>query len=146
MGLFSTTHIHKTGNNYVPYEKSVTINEHRAPTDKLVELLNEFQEKAYQNIIDKIYLRNSIIEACVVYYQSDVSSFDIRFALKFKINGVEIKHEGRIDRDELMDVNAYSKFRSQLVLDFFHRKFAEAISLELIKYNQEHEFIRTLTK
>ena len=52
MGLFSTTHHHtKTVN--VPYEKSVTINEYKAPTDKSVELLNEFEKKAHENIIYK---------------------------------------------------------------------------------------------
>ena len=71
MGLFKTTnyYTHKGGKEYVPYEKDVTIHEHRAPTDESVRLLNEFEEKARKNIIHKISVNENNLNAVSIIFK-----------------------------------------------------------------------------
>jgi len=133
MGLLSTTHHHHGGTKYVPYEKTVTVNEHRAPTDKSVALLNEFTEKAKQNIIDSIHIKNNVIDCAVIYYQDDIMTDSLKYYIKFKLNGVEYKLNGQIDRMELREQGYHYQFRHEGVMMLVYKKYAEVIASELIK-------------
>jgi hypothetical protein len=77
---------------HVPYEKTVNtnINEHRAPTDKSVELLKEFQDKAKDTLVEHIYLDDNVFKARI-----DVMDLEYghtrEYRLHFKLNGKEFK-------------------------------------------------------
>ncbi len=96
MGLFSTTHNHTNTVN-VPYEKNVTVHEHKAPTDKSVELLNELEEKARKNIVYKTKIEQNYLKAIAIYYTDDLITNRIHFYIKFKLNGVKILISDYID-------------------------------------------------
>jgi hypothetical protein len=141
MGLFSTHH-HHTETKTVPYEKTVTVNEHRAPTDKSVQLLNEFTEKARQNIIDTIHIKNNVIDCYVIYYQDDIVTDSLKYYIRFKLNGVEHKMNGNIDKAELHESSYAYQFRNQGILILVYKKYAELIAEELIKAtSKEHQFL-----
>lgn len=77
---------------YVPYEKTVTIN--RAPTDKSVELLNEFEEKAIDNLIGRGLITLPDCSFNVKYYElNDCFTGNVKCILIAKINGKEYKHK-----------------------------------------------------
>jgi len=53
--MFNT--YYSTDREYIPYEKTVNINEHRAPTDKSIKLFKEFEKR-----LDKlnIHIQNEL--------------------------------------------------------------------------------------
>lgn len=125
----------RTIKEYVPYEKNVkvTVNEHRAPTDKSVELLNEMTEKVKQNIIESIQVKDNIINGAVIYFQNNMFPDKVRFVVKFQLNGVDHTVEGEIDRWELMGASTNTPFKSEKVLRVVYQKVAGLIALDLLK-------------
>ena len=73
----------------VPYEKTININ--RAPTDESVKLLKEFEEKAVENIIDKIHVNDNSINGVVLVKQIQLNPFNHKFYWKFTLNGKEYR-------------------------------------------------------
>lgn len=135
MGLFSSTHHHhhKSSTEYVPYEKKVTVHEHKAPTDQSIELLNEMTEKAKQNIVDSIHIKNNIIDCALIYFQDDITTDSLRYVVRFKLNGKEYKLDGRIERFELMEQGRAFHYRHEGVMMLVYKKYAEVIASELIR-------------
>jgi len=89
MGLFSTTnHYHRT--EVAPtYPQKITAHEHRAPTDESVRLLNEMDEKARKNIIERVILKNTLFEGTCILYEDQFNQ-ELLIDFKFIINGVKI--------------------------------------------------------
>jgi len=70
---------------YVPYEKSVTITEKRAPTDESIRLAKEYEEKAWAIVANRVLRDVPDIEAKMVVIEE---CFDTRERLVlFKVNG-----------------------------------------------------------
>ena len=120
----------KFNTEYVPYEKSVTINEYKAPTDESLKLLKEYEDKAKLNLINKIEAKDNILGSPIFYFQNDISS-DLMFVGKFKLNGKEIKFNGNIDRFELEQ--SKFGFGSNATKKFLAEKISEVITLEILK-------------
>lgn len=104
MGLFSDNHYHKHDNStHIRYPD--TIKEVKAPTDESVRLLNEFQEKALDNLISKVEVKDNLVEGTVMAFEMGCTTaaiqFEIKIICKFKINGHEYVVEKGIDRSEL---------------------------------------------
>lgn len=134
---------------YVPYEKTVTatITEKRAPTDESIRLLNEFQEKAKENIIKSIVIDSNIAKCVCIYYQDVLFDNKILFHIRFILNGKEHVVSDSIDCFEIQGMKRNAKDDlphriNEHVFKFFHKKFAEWIAAELIM--QDHEFIKCL--
>ena len=90
--MFNKTFIYeKRSTKVVPYEKTVNIN--RAPTDESVKLLKEFEEKAVENIIDKIHVNDNNINGLVLVKQIQLNPFNHKFYWKFTLNGKEYRGE-----------------------------------------------------
>lgn len=142
MGLLSTTHHRK---EIVPYEKSVTVNEHRAPTDKSVELLNVFEEKARETIIYKAKIEQNHLKAIAVYYQDDIVSNRIHFHVKFELNGFETLISDFVDgfewKSELSEL--YFGFGHLTIFKKVHKKLSEMITLNLME--KSPDFVGGLT-
>lgn len=125
--MFDTHHHHST--KHVPYEKKVTVTVNRAPTDKSVELLNEFQEKAKDNIIDTILIENNVINGAVIFFSNDVLHDKIDWALKFKLNNTEYKLKGQINRVDVPLIGTSDpKTKQHVLANFLLPKFVEEIS------------------
>jgi hypothetical protein len=132
--MFNTTHIHQSHDRLVPYEKTVTITEKRAPTDHSIELLNEFQEKAKQNIIDTIVIDNNVMKAVALFFTTDILMDGRRYFLKFILNGKEYKASGEfniIDHPYIGTNDPKTKFF--VMRDFLMPLFSRTISDELMK-------------
>lgn len=125
----------RTIKEYEPYVKKVevTVNEHRAPTDKSVELLNEMTEKVKQNIIESIQVKNNVVDGAVIYFQNDMFPDKVRFVVKFQLNGTDHTVEGEIDRWELMGASTNTPFKSEKVMRIVYQKVAGLITLDLLK-------------
>lgn len=149
--MFENINIYNREKEYVPYEKTVTatITEKRAPTDESVKLLNEFQEKAKENIIKSIVIDSNIAKCVCIYYQDVLFDNKILFHIRFVLNGKEHIVSDSIDYFEIqgMKINAKNDLPHNIhehVFKFFHRKFAEWIAAELMM--QEQEFLKKISE
>jgi len=141
MGLFSThtsSHTHTHSETLVPYEK--TVHEHRAVTDDSVKLLNEFQEKAIENILHAFKLKDNIIEADGFFIQATPFDYNIEFHCKFKLNSNEYYVKEKIDCFEFrQDIRKYfddMDYRSAAI-NLIYKKVSEVIAKELILNSSE---------
>lgn len=97
--MFNTYINKKT--EYVPYEKTVTVNEHKAPTDESVRLLNEFQEEAKQNLLAKLHVNDNTFNHTALLFMNNPSILDeVQWIAKFQLNGKEIKLRGKMTHEE----------------------------------------------
>lgn len=143
--MFDRTTIQQGRTEYVPFEKTVNITEKRAPTDESVRLLNEFQEKARENIIKTVTIDSNIAKCVCIYYNDYTVDYRFNFQLKFILNGKEHIISGSIDRNDMNKItrNCLPNEFHQHVFEFFYKKFAECIAAELIM--QDTEFLRRLS-
>jgi len=77
--------------DYVPYEKSVSVNEHKAATDESIKLLNEFQEKAKENLCYSVRINQTYLNAVAFWFREDQMDGGFEVYYKFGLNGSEFK-------------------------------------------------------
>ena len=144
MGLFSTNHYHRTKIESVPYEKTVTVHEHKAPTDKSVELLNEMQEKAQRNIIATIKIEENFLKAVAIYYRDEILTDRMTYHIRFELNGKEYTIEDSIDKFEWRQEmsKSYMGLGHEAIFKALHKKFSEMVANELMK--QSPDFLRSV--
>ncbi len=146
MGLLSTKHYHINKTEHVPYAKTVTINEIKAPTDESVRLINEFEDKARKNIIAKIHIDENYLKAIAIFYQEELPLNRVTYHIKFTLNGREYNLQDHIDnfewRQELS--KTYIGLGNEAIFKILHKKFAEIIAKELMM--QCPEFLKAVTK
>jgi len=137
---------------YIPYEKSVTVNqtthEHRAPTDESVRLLSEMREKALDSIVKELVVEFGTVKATVLMMLApdftNVSLFNMRFMGKFNLNGKDHTFEGMLDTRTLRLPHDFTGMRNdaELILKAFHKTLSEAIAGYMMEESQE--FLRNL--
>lgn len=129
MGLFSDNHYHRHDNStHIRFPD--TIKEIKAPTDESIKLLNEFQEKALDNLISKIEVKNNIVEGTVCAFEmartTAALQHEVMIICKFKINGHEYVVEKGINRDELWKDNAD---RNIMEINLILQDYAKSVML-----------------
>ena len=134
MGLLSSTHIHGSKKEYVPYEKNVTVHEHRAPTDQSVELMNEFSEKALKNIVHRLHVDNNTLKAKGIYSVDDLNPHRMRYDLKFQLNGRDYYIDGFIEYSEFREavLEQWNGFAHERIFKAAMKKVSEVIAEELM--------------
>lgn len=142
-------HIHTHKAESVPYAKTVTIHEHKAPTDESVKLLNEFTEKAKSNIIKNITVESNHLKAVVICYSDDVMSQSYEFHMKFNLNGEDYHLKDRIKFRDIRDGMPFDQQfglelnRKQLI-ELIHSKFAALLVAELLAH--DYRFVNNMLK
>ena len=120
--MFNKTFIYeKRSTEVIPYEKTVNIN--RAPTDESVKLLKEFEEKAVENIIDKIHVNDNSINGLILVKQVQLNPFNHKFYWKFTLNGKEYRGD--------VELQLYSWEMRNLV-NLLAQEISKVITEELI--------------
>lgn len=125
----------------IPYpycqEVNVTINEHRAPTDESVKLLNELQEAAMKNLICSIQIDDdNNVKGVIQYYRLADPSFKnrVQFQIKFCLNGKDHLIRGIIDDlDDEKEFSTCGNFRSKTAFMIFYKTFSEEIAKDLMQ-------------
>lgn len=87
---------------YVPYVKTVNVTEKKAPTDKSIELMNEWAEKLVKNIIGVYSTENTELDAKMVITIDKATHHQI-FGVAFMINGKRREYVKRIGLYEKMN-------------------------------------------
>lgn len=100
MGLFGGDYHEHDNSVNIRFPDTVKVEEHRAPTDQSVRLLNEMQQQAQSNIIAQVRLPDNILNA-IVFIQQIKMGFDrFDWFCKFKLNGREHVVKGSFDNWE----------------------------------------------
>lgn len=81
----------------VPVTTSVTINEHRAPTDESVKLLHELELAAEAKVVESVRVGDTTFE-CVVRCELDHLNHQIVYGAVFRLNGKHETAEVRVPR------------------------------------------------
>jgi len=89
--------------NYTTVNANVRVTEQKAPTDESIKLLNEFQEKARENLIDSFHIKNNTLEAVGLFFQNVFPKDGFNIMIKFKLNGTEYRDSFYIDSREYYD-------------------------------------------
>lgn len=82
----------KTHHEYIPYEKTVTVN--RAPTDESVKLLKEFEKEALAKIAETYFIESAVANGVVLTTYSNPTDLGKTFIVVFNLNGKKhtVKH------------------------------------------------------
>jgi hypothetical protein len=112
------------------HRADITVNHHHAPTDKSVELLNEFQKKAIDNLISKFEIKGNTLEACLIVLGHDYDG-GRTLLTRFKLNGKEYKFEEKFEYGDFI-LLTQQELGQKLI-----QKFSEAIALELVKQSSK---------
>ena len=116
---------------YVPYEKTVTITEHKAPTDESIRLLNEFQEKALKNLIRKVEIKDNIIDGVLFVFRYNLDPNMRRLIFRFKLNGQEYEIEDNYEIGR--EARNIGNLQTQEVVKRMVSKLSTIISVYLFK-------------
>ena len=127
--MFNTINNRRT--EYVPFEKEVNVTINRAATDESVRLLNEFQEKARNNIIQTIIIDSNIAKCVCIYYQDNDVFYRLNYQLKFILNGKEHIVSDSIDRNDYQQLtrNCFPHEFHQHVFEFFIKNLLNVLRL-----------------
>ncbi len=134
--MFNTTNNYKSETKFVPYEKKVTINEHRAVTDESVKLLNEFQEKAKDNILNTFIIDVNEMKGVAIFFQSNMTVYDsIEYGLRFVLNGKSYTTKGTCKLSDKPYLRGAPTMEGKfwVLHDFLMPEFAKVIASELMK-------------
>lgn len=130
--MFDTYVSQSTRTEYVPYEKTVTVN--RAPTDKSVELLNEFQEKAQNNLIQTVNIDSNVINGIAMFFNHDILMDKLCYLVRYTLNGEEFTHKGDIYRRDYPYIGTNDPATKFMVIrDFFVPKISEKIAEAILQ-------------
>jgi hypothetical protein len=117
--MFDRTII-RTGGETHKYSK-VEVTERKAPTDESIRLLREMEEKARNQVIERIEIKDNILEGTITSFQVD---FDGEvFVAYFKLNGKEFIVKKRFTYSELQ-----TKGNKRKMVEFFLESISKAIS------------------
>jgi hypothetical protein len=109
--MFNRYYSNNHSTEYVPYAKTVTVNEHKAATDESIRIYGEMVDKARQNLLDKFTLSSPTLgEIHLATYRDHLSYGNFIIYYKFLLQGEQI--DGKIELDNFEDA---FKSRKQIV-------------------------------
>jgi hypothetical protein len=114
----------RTVKEYIPYEKSVTVTEKRAPADESVKLLKELELAAEAKLLERIPLKSNLFEG------------EIHIARDFANDGFIIKAIARINGELISDeigVREWNEETATKLRDSFAKKLASQALSEPFK-------------
>jgi len=84
--MFNKSYNTHVSNSYGGPSK-IDVTERRAPTDESIRLLNEMQQKAFDNVVECVQLSNNELTDLTYWLYPDHHSFQERARIRFKLNG-----------------------------------------------------------
>jgi hypothetical protein len=117
-------------NHYHSHKHDVTVNEHKAPTDESVRLLNEILEKAKKNIVKNVQVSNNILNFESLFFEDYFVGNRLELYANFKLNGhyYEVKSEINYDEFNKWDgKNMLQYFCLNIILETLSKAISEQI-------------------
>lgn len=125
----------------VRYPDTIKVQEHKAPTDESIRLMEEIQEKVLKNLIAKIHIKgdNNINGQCYVFQSLHEFELAYNVVCKFKLNGVDFstKHVftySDVNNDpDFKDIESYFHNVGYSVILYYTLKHFAHIMFQQIK-------------
>jgi len=121
----------------VPYAKTVTITEHKAPTDESIKLYNELLEKAEKSLLEVMTIKSSVLGEVKIAIYRRVDNFLVPMVARFRfvLNGetfdgeihIETETYGRVDFNEIVSMEVFKKYTEVIAEKLFHAHINSAI-------------------
>jgi len=92
------------GKEPVPYAKTVTVHEHKAPTDESIRLYQEIEQKAYDSILHRIQVNDNALNFGAIVHMPRMTT-NQEIAYVFTLNGREITGKITIRNHEAMSLD-----------------------------------------
>lgn len=99
----------------------LTVTEHRAPTDKSVQLLREMEDAARARITASVRLENTVVDA-VIHRMDDVLNRQVEYAIMLKINGKQLEIRRAVPADK----------RPEQIAEILHKAVSDHIAEKLL--------------
>lgn len=115
---------------FIPYTKEVTIHEHKAPTDKALELLKEMREETEKSIIAEIRVESTTLKEAVILVKTTPMR-GRKIVLKFKLNGEDIVLTRQ--QPEIIQVSISEAEKTDKLFESFAEDLAKIILSKAIK-------------
>lgn len=109
--------------------ENVNVREYKAPTDESVKLLNEFTEKALENLVKSFSTSNNTLQATWAFYDASLRQ-ERKFLCKFVLNNkthcltVDLPSH-KFNRPEDMVKELYTEICNKLAQDIMIPLFEE---------------------
>lgn len=116
------TYVQRHTTEYV--DRNITVNEHRAPTDESVKLLNELTEKALNNIVKTFSTTNNTLQVTAAVYE-DYRNQQREVLCKFVLNGKE-----NILR---VDIPTYEYDTPKKIVQELYKQVCNKLALEIMQ-------------
>lgn len=123
--------------NPAPRHTSVTVTEHRAPTDESVKLLKEMQEKASAALIGAVHVNDTALDA-VLQLEEDLASDAVLFRVVFSLNGTKMTVSGSM---RSIDVTS-----AEVALDKIKSAIVGKLATEILRTSMTPEIIRRIQR
>ena len=126
MGIFRDKVVieqHHHSHRGQPYAQSVTINEHRAPTDDSIRLAKEYEEKAWNRVANRVIEELPTIEAKVAVCEEDYGMRGKH--LLFSVNGRPVKlflEESRASNKDALVREVAETISKEILIQLFGMK------------------------
>jgi len=95
--MFNTTNVNSPSKEFIPYDKKVSITEHRAPTDESLRILNEMREKVKGDIVARVILNDNLFNVTAFIFRNDVLHDQYEWLARYTINGKEFTPSGKFE-------------------------------------------------
>lgn len=123
--------------NHTKLNQSVEVNVQspKIGSAESVKLMMEMETSAKENILNRIVLKNNLVEAQVIYFQKPMVMDKVYINARFMLNGMQLELREEIDCFEWRHKQqefSYMHAKERL-LNTFYSFFAKAIAAELIK-------------
>jgi hypothetical protein len=102
--MFDRVTIQEVGKQPVPYAKTVTVHEHKAPTDESIRLYQELEQKAYDTILHRIQVNDNALNFGAIVRMPRMTT-DEKIAYIFTLNGKEITGEITVKHHEAITMD-----------------------------------------
>jgi hypothetical protein len=115
------------GKEYIPYEKTVNIHEHKAPTDESVKILTELEEAAWSRICKCYLIDSTYVNAVFLTIWEDKNQLKNGFILAFKINDKQFEVHYSFREWELLHIGI-----KPTIQNIFREELKEYIAREIL--------------
>ncbi|MCL1653809.1 hypothetical protein M2T28_14395 [Elizabethkingia miricola] len=123
----------------------VNVKEYKAPTDESIRILNEFEKKSEENIVNKINVKISTIDTVHIGFSHDPCLYGINHFVKFNLNGEEHKLKYNVEYEEYDNNKCFGiPFNiAEHLIEYMSRAIAKEVLLkgypnEVIKSYEKH--------
>ena len=91
-------------NMNIRFPEKIDVTQYKSPTDESIRLLNEFQEKAKENIIHNIQIESTFYKAHSIVFKPELGYDKADIYIKFSINNKEFIAKKTFNHGTLRDL------------------------------------------